>query len=40
MDENGSKQTYRSFLGTGWSFPPEFLPEIGEVLMTSDEEDI
>src|SRR6266550_3568834 len=40
MDENGSDQTYTSFLGTGWSFPPEFLPETGEVLMTSDEEDI
>ena len=29
-----------SFLGTGWSFPPEFMLETGEVLMTSDEEDI
>src|SRR5256885_3730664 len=29
-----------SFLGTGWSYPPQFLPETGEVLMTSDEEDI
>lgn len=29
-----------SFLGTGWSFPPEFLLETGEVAMTSDEEDI
>ncbi|MDJ0844698.1 GPW/gp25 family protein [Crocosphaera sp.] len=34
---------YTSFLGTGWSFPPEFLLENekkGEVLMTADEEDI
>ena len=35
-----SSQTYTSFLGTGWSFPPEFVIETGEVLMTSDEEDI
>lgn len=32
--------TYMSFLGTGWSFPPEFLLETGEVRMTADEEDI
>ena len=31
---------YTSFLGTGWSFPPDFTPETGEVRMTSDEEDI
>jgi uncharacterized protein len=35
-----SNQTYTSFLGTGWSFPPEFVLESGEVLMTSDEADI
>jgi phage baseplate assembly protein W len=29
-----------SFLGTGWSFPPEFMLEIGEVVMTADEADI
>ena len=29
-----------SFLGTGWSFPPEFIRETGQVLMTSDEDDI
>jgi|SRR3954471_7906596 len=35
-----------SFLGTGWSFPPEFVTEqvdgatVGHVLMTSDEQDI
>jgi uncharacterized protein len=31
---------YTSFLGTGWSFPPEFLRTTGEVVMTADEEDI
>lgn len=30
----------RSFLGTGWSFPPTFVREKGGVVMTSDEEDI
>jgi phage baseplate assembly protein W len=37
---NDQKMNYTSFLGTGWSFPPEFSPEIGEVLMTADEADI
>jgi phage baseplate assembly protein W len=37
-DETNRPQT--SFLGTGWSFPPEFVRETGTVLMTSDEEDI
>jgi len=32
--------TSTSFLGTGWSFPPKFVPEVGGVLMTSDEADI
>jgi uncharacterized protein len=32
--------TYTSFLGTGWSFPPKFLLETGEVAMTADEDDI
>ena len=40
MDQNASNQAFTSFLGTGWSFPPEFSLETGEVLMTSDEEDI
>jgi phage baseplate assembly protein W len=40
MDQSESNQAYTSFLGTGWSFPPEFVLETGEVLMTSDEEDI
>lgn len=35
-----STLAYTSFLGTGWSFPPEFLRATGEVVMTSDEEDI
>jgi uncharacterized protein len=29
-----------SFLGTGWSFPPEFDPGMGSVIMVSDEQDI
>ncbi|RMA58867.1 GPW/gp25 family protein [Ulvibacter antarcticus] len=29
-----------SFLGTGWSFPPEFRKNAKAVIMTSDEEDI
>lgn len=29
-----------SILGRGWSFPPEFTVETGEVAMTSDQEDI
>ena len=33
MDDN-------SFLGTGWSFPPTFNRETGEVQMVSAEEDI
>ena len=43
MAETAAKTT--SFLGTGWSFPPEFVKqgtagEIGRVLMTADEDDI
>jgi len=30
----------KSFLGRGWSFPPQFSAQSGEVLMTADEEDI
>ncbi|MBK8983224.1 MAG: GPW/gp25 family protein [Ignavibacteria bacterium] len=30
----------KSFLGTGWSFPPAFSNKINEVKMLSDEEDI
>ena len=40
MYEDPSKPAYISFLGTGWSYPPEFVLETSEVLMTSDEEDI
>lgn len=35
-----SDLTYTSFLGRGWSFPPEFVLETGTVLMTEDEADI
>jgi phage baseplate assembly protein W len=40
MAEQDSKEVYASFLGTGWSFPPEFSVEQGSVVMTSDEQDI
>ena len=40
MAENEAGSQYTSFLGTGWSFPPQFVAETGEVVMTSDEEDI
>ncbi|HEY4337362.1 MAG TPA: GPW/gp25 family protein [Puia sp.] len=32
--------TIRSFLGTGWQFPPEFDPASGGVMLVSNEEDI
>lgn len=32
--------TFKSFLGTGWSFPPTFNAEAGTVDMVSDVEDI
>ncbi|AHW60829.1 hypothetical protein SAMN05444285_101178 [Draconibacterium orientale] len=32
--------TYNSFLGTGWSFPPEFQKETRGVKMLQDEADI
>ena len=31
---------YKSFLGTGWSFPPEFNKDAAQVRMSSDEQDI
>lgn len=40
MSDNGSDILQTSFLGAGWSFPPEFVRETGQVLMTSDEDDI
>ena len=33
-------KAYQSFIGSGWSFPPEFKAVSGEVVMTTDEEDI
>jgi phage baseplate assembly protein W len=39
MATDSSDDVHTSFLGTGWSFPPEFVPETG-VVMTSDEEDV
>src|SRR5207253_1272086 len=38
MADDGPNRPARSFLGTGWSFPPEF--RAGGVVMTDDEEDI
>ena len=29
-----------SFLGRGWSFPPEFVPAVSDVVMTEDQADI
>lgn len=40
MSDNTTDNLQTSFLGTGWSFPPEFVRETGQVLMTSDEDDI
>jgi uncharacterized protein len=42
MEKNEAAAQYSSFLGTGWSFPPEFVRGGGggEVVMTSDEADI
>ncbi|WP_437971294.1 GPW/gp25 family protein [Sorangium sp. So ce260] len=40
MASDDFNETTASFLGTGWSFPPEFVRESGQVRMTSDEEDI
>ena len=40
MDELKQNSAYTSFLGNGWSFPPEFIPETFELRMTADEEDI
>ena len=34
------KHNDHSFLGTGWSFPPEFDPDMGSIIMVSDEQDI
>ncbi len=40
MASNIPSDAYSSFLGTGWSFPPEFDTAAGSVRMLSDEEDI
>ncbi|MCK9414043.1 MAG: GPW/gp25 family protein [Prolixibacteraceae bacterium] len=40
MDELKQNSAYTSFLGNGWSFPPEFIQETCELRMTADEEDI
>ena len=40
MNEDEATPLLTSFLGTGWSYPPQFVSETGEVLMTSDHEDI
>lgn len=40
MEDNELNIPYTSFLGTGWSFPPEFILQTRSVVMTSDEEDI
>lgn len=34
------ENSFNSFLGTGWAFPPEFDPEAGTVEMVSDYKDI
>lgn len=40
MASDTTRQASTSFLGTGWSFPPEFVPETGEVRMSEAERDI
>lgn len=40
MEEIKRDISYTSFLGNGWSFPPEFISEKGALRMTADEEDI
>jgi phage baseplate assembly protein W len=46
MNDDASKDLVSSFLGRGWSFPPEFVisgeagHEVGEVAMVADEQDI
>ena len=41
MAENKAQKAYTSFLGRGWSFPPEFIKSAtGEVRMTENEQDI
>jgi len=40
MNSEDQKPGYDSFLGNGWSFPPRFNPQVQQVKMTSDAEDI
>ena len=40
MSDPAGGIAHTSFLGIGWSFPPEFAPGPQGVIMTSDEEDI
>ena len=37
---SNEKEYNKSFLGTGWDFPPRFRKSTGSVAMTSDQEDI
>jgi phage baseplate assembly protein W len=40
VEEKIDMDTEKSFLGRGWSFPPEFQKETGAVKMLEDESDI
>lgn len=40
MKRKTDQKTERSFLGTGWSFPPQFVKGENSVKMVSEEEDI
>lgn len=40
MAAENPRETYSSFLGSGWSFPPEFVQNGRGVGMTTDEDDI
>jgi phage baseplate assembly protein W len=40
MAANEAEDSYSSFLGSGWSFPPEFVRQTGEVRMSGGERDI
>jgi uncharacterized protein len=39
-DNTQGGQGWTSFIGTGWSFPPTFVPSTGQVAMTTDAPDI
>ncbi len=40
MEDDNTQASYTSFLGSGWSFPPDFVAASGTVRMTRDEDDI